>query len=166
MVTAAHTATVYTLHISFTTVIWSGGIGKSSVTSGKAPRRILFTFCNLQKIIVLWGRNVTKLYFANLKVKQFSKSFDWHHIFLLPNQPTEASGRHRWHRERHQQEWYLRYVTCCVTKNKYFDLFKALITAGLLFTWIFTIIFRLLFPEKWKAKQLYKNFVFDRFLYF
>ena len=23
-------------------------------------------------------------------------------------------GRHRWHRERHQQEWYLRYVTCCV----------------------------------------------------
>ena len=51
--------------ISFTTVICSGGIGKSSVTSGKAPGRILFTFCNLQKIIVLWGRNVTKLYFAN-----------------------------------------------------------------------------------------------------
>ena len=36
--------------------------------------------------------------------------------------------------------------------KKYLDLFKALITVGLLFTWILQS--RLSIPEKWKAKQL------------
>ena len=41
------------VHISqFTAVINHGGIGKASVASGKAPRRIILTFCNLQKTIV------------------------------------------------------------------------------------------------------------------
>ena len=42
-------------------------------------------------------------------------------------------------------------------KKKYLDfrLFKAIITVCLLFTWI--LRFRPLFPEKWKAKQLYKS---------
>ena len=43
---------------------------------GKAPRRIMFTFCNLQKTI----QNVTRLYFANSIVKQFSIHFDWNNI--------------------------------------------------------------------------------------
>ena len=63
----------------------------------------------------------------------------------------------------HQEEWYLRYVTCCMTKKKYLALFKALITVGLLFTWI--LQYRLSIPEKWKAKQLYKNFVRDFYIF-
>ena len=55
--------------------------GKASVAFGKAPRRIIFTFCNLQKTIVLKNQNVTRLYFATQKVKQFSKRFDWNNIF-------------------------------------------------------------------------------------
>ena len=54
---------------------------KASVAFGKAPRRIIFTFCNLQKTIVLKNQNVTRLYFATQKVKQFSKRFDWNNIF-------------------------------------------------------------------------------------
>ena len=50
---------------------------KASVAFGKAPRRIMFTFCNLQKTI----QNVTWLYFANSIVKQFSIHFDWNNIF-------------------------------------------------------------------------------------
>ena len=38
-------------HISFTAVLNNGGIGKASVAFGKAPRRIIFTFYNLQKTI-------------------------------------------------------------------------------------------------------------------
>ena len=37
-------------------------------------------------------------------------------------------------------------------EKQYLDLFKALITVGLLFTWILQS--RLSIPEKWKAKQL------------
>ena len=48
---------------------------------GKAPRRIIFTFCNLQKTIVLYSQNVTRLDFTTQKVKQFSKRFDWNNIF-------------------------------------------------------------------------------------
>ena len=85
------------------------------------------------------------------KFKQFSKRFDWNNIFTAINQRRHRE-RHQWHRERHQEEWYLRYVTCCMTEKKYLDLFKALITVGLLFTWILQS--RLSIPEKWKAKQL------------
>ena len=35
----------------------------------------------MQKTIVLQSQNVTKLYFATQKVKQFSKRFDWNNIF-------------------------------------------------------------------------------------
>ena len=48
---------------------------------GKAPRRIIYTFCNLQKTIVLYSQNVTRLDFTTQKVKQFSKRFDWNNIF-------------------------------------------------------------------------------------
>ena len=50
-----------------------------------------------------------------------------------------------------------------MTKKKYLALFKALITVGLLFTWI--LQYRLSIPEKWKAKQLYKNFVLDLYIF-
>ena len=33
------------------------------------------------KTIVLQSQNITRLYFANSKVKQFSKRFDWNNIF-------------------------------------------------------------------------------------
>ena len=42
-----------------------------------------------------------------------------------------------------------------MTKKKYLDLFKALITVGLLFTW--TLQSRHSIPEKLKADQLYNN---------
>ena len=48
---------------------------------GNASRRIIFTFCNLQKTIVLYSQNVTSLDFTTQKVKQFSKRFDWNNIF-------------------------------------------------------------------------------------
>ena len=48
---------------------------------GEASRRIIFTFCNLQKTIVLYSQNVTSLDFTTQKVKQFSKRFDWNNIF-------------------------------------------------------------------------------------
>ena len=51
------------------------------MASGKAPRRIIFTFCNLQKTIVMYSQNVTRLDFTTQKVKQFSKRFDWNNIF-------------------------------------------------------------------------------------
>ena len=54
---------------------------KASVAFGKAPRRIIFTFCNLQKTIVMYSQNVTRLDFTTQKVKQFSKRFDWNNIF-------------------------------------------------------------------------------------
>ena len=50
-----------------------------------------------------------------------------------------------------------------MTKKKYLALFEALITVGLLFTWI--LQYRLSIPEKWKAKQLYKNFVRDFYIF-
>ena len=50
-----------------------------------------------------------------------------------------------------------------MTNKKDFALFKALITVGLLFTWI--LQYRLSIPEKWKAKQLYKNFVRDFYIF-
>ena len=34
-------------HASFTAVMSNGGIRKGTVASGKAPRRIIFMFCNL-----------------------------------------------------------------------------------------------------------------------
>ena len=34
-------------HVSFTAVMNNGGIRKGTVASGKAPRRIIFMFCNL-----------------------------------------------------------------------------------------------------------------------
>ena len=41
-------------HISFTAVFYTMEASeKASVAFGKAPRRIIFTFCNLQKTIVL-----------------------------------------------------------------------------------------------------------------
>ena len=57
------------------------------------------------------------------KVKEFSKRFDCNNFFYY----YINQGRHR---ERH------RLVVCCVTIKKYleFQLFKALMTVGLLFT--------------------------------
>ena len=50
-----------------------------------------------------------------------------------------------------------------MTEKKYLALFKVLITVGLLFTWI--LQYRLSIPEKLKAKQLYKNFVLDLYIF-
>ena len=58
-----------------------GASEKASVAFGKASRRIIFTFCNLQKTIVLYSQNVTRLDVTTQKVKQFSKRFDWNNIF-------------------------------------------------------------------------------------
>ena len=59
--------------------------GKASVAFGKALRKIIFTFCNTQKTIEMIvkqsSQNVTRSYFGNSKVKQFSKRFDWNNIF-------------------------------------------------------------------------------------
>ena len=70
---------------------------------GKAPRRNIFTFCNLQKTIVLYSQNVTRLDFTTQKVKQFSKRFDWNNIFtaILTN---GGIGKGIGDRERHQEE--------------------------------------------------------------
>ena len=48
-------------------------------------------------------------------------------------------------------------------EKKYLDLFKALITVGLLFTWILQS--RLSIPEKWKAEQRKKKFVLDFYIF-
>ena len=40
-------------HISFIAVLNNGGIGKALEAFGKALRKIIFTFCNLPKTIVL-----------------------------------------------------------------------------------------------------------------
>ena len=58
-------------HISFTAVINNGGIGKGIGGIRKAPRRIIFTFCNLlrdeKRKPKLWSPNE----FSHLAPKKF-----------------------------------------------------------------------------------------------
>ena len=46
---------------------------------------------------------------------QFFKSVDGTYVFYCRNKQWRHQKRHRWHPERHQEELYLRFVTCCVT---------------------------------------------------
>ena len=46
---------------------------------------------------------------------QFFKSVDGTYVFYCCNKQWRHQKRHRWHPERHQEELYLRFVTCCVT---------------------------------------------------
>ena len=125
---------------------------KASVAFGKAPRRIIYTFCNLQSCCkAKMLPNYTSLLkkFSNFPHALTGTIF----LLLLTNGGIGKA----------QEEWYLRYVTCCMTEKKYLALFKVLITVGLLFTWI--LQYRLSIPEKLKAKQLYKNFVLDLYVF-
>ena len=90
------------------------------------------------------------------KLRHFQKVLTVTIFYCYINQRRHRE-RHRWHREKHQEERYLRFVTFCVTEMKYLDfqLFKALITIGSLFSWI--LQFRQFLLEKWKAKQLYRT---------
>ena len=54
---------------------------KASVAFGKALRRIIFTFCNLQKQSCCKAKMLLGYTSLFKKVKQFSKRFDWNNIF-------------------------------------------------------------------------------------
>ena len=54
---------------------------KASVAFGKAPRRIIFTFCNLQKQSCCKAKMLPGYTSLFKKIKQFSKRFDWNNIF-------------------------------------------------------------------------------------
>ena len=51
----------------------------------------------------------------NKMLSNFSKVFMAHISFYCSNKQWRHRKRHRWHPERHQEELYLRFVTCCVT---------------------------------------------------
>ena len=86
------------------------------------------------------------------KLQKFSKALTvMFNIFYCHINQRRHQERHPWHRKRHQEEWYLHFVTSYVTKKKKlldFRLFKALITVGLPFTWILQ---HRLFPAKMKS---------------
>ena len=50
----------------------------------------------------------------NKMLSNFSKVF-MAYMFYCCNKQWRHRKRHRWHPERHQEELYLRFVTCCVT---------------------------------------------------
>ena len=58
-----------------------GASEKASVAFGKASRRIIFTFCNLQKQSCCKAKMLLGYTSLFKKVKQFSKRFDWNNIF-------------------------------------------------------------------------------------
>ena len=68
-----------------------GASEKASVAFGKASRRIIFTFCNLQKQSCCKAKMLPGYTSLFKKVKQFSKRFDWNNIFTAIL--TEASGK-------------------------------------------------------------------------
>ena len=57
---------------------------KASVASGKAPRRIIFTFCNLPIKIVTKSRNVTyHIWYLGNRARFMFTVLEYIHLFIL-----------------------------------------------------------------------------------
>ena len=65
---------------------------KASVAFGKAPRRIIFTFCNLQKQSCCKAKLLPSYTSLLKKLSNFPNALTGT-IFLLLYEPTEASGK-------------------------------------------------------------------------
>ena len=88
----SNSSKVLIVHISFTAVINNGGIGKGITGIRKAPRGIIFTFCNLQKTIVCKVKMLPSYTSLLKKLSNFPNALTGTK-FLLLYQRTEASGK-------------------------------------------------------------------------
>ena len=100
----------------------SGGRRKDQNTSGQrgnkvnnSYRDISVTVAENNSVVMPKYQQYTSL---NKMLSNFSKVFMAHISFYCSNKQWRHRKRHRWHPERHQEELYLRFVTCCVTKKE------------------------------------------------
>ena len=95
----------------------SGGRRKDQNTSGQRGNKFDTSY---RDISVIFAENNSLLkpkcqQYTSLNKMQFFKSACGTYIFYCCNKQWRHPERHRWHPERHQEELYLRFATCCVT---------------------------------------------------
>ena len=94
------------------------GRRKDQNTSGQRGNKFNTSNRDISVIVAENNSVVTPKYqqytSLNKMLSNFSKVF-MAYMFYCCNKQWRHRKRHRWHPERHQEELYLRFVTCCVT---------------------------------------------------
>ena len=121
-------------HISFTAVLNNGGIGKGIGGIRKSTKRNLYLrFVTCKKQSCCKAKMLPGYTSLLKKLSNFPNTLTGT-IFLLLYLPTEASGKASVTPGKASKRMIFTICNLLYDEKKYLDLFKALITAGLLFT--------------------------------